>query len=350
MAFRRSALAAAGGFDERFPRAYREDADLALRLLRSGWRLVRGRRRVTHPVGPADRWVSLRLQRGNADDRLMTVLHGRAWRAPAGAPPGRLRRHAAVTATGLAALALATAGRRTVAAPAGALWLAGTAELAWARIAPGPRTREEVATMATTSVALPPVAVAHALAGLVGARTSRRPPSAPPPDAVLLDRDGTLVVDVPYNGEPGLVRAVPGAREALDRLREAGVKLAMISNQSGIGRGLLTAAQVEAVNARVEELLGPLGPQLVCPHAPESGCACRKPAPGLVLAAASRLGVAPERCVVIGDIGSDVEAARAAGARGVLVPTPVTRREEVVAAPNVAPNLASALDLIGVRP
>jgi histidinol-phosphate phosphatase family protein len=166
------------------------------------------------------------------------------------------------------------------------------------------------------------------------------------PAAVLLDRDGTLVVDVPYNGDPEAVVPVPGAAAALGRLRAAGVRLAVVSNQSGIARGLLTEEQVRAVNARVEELLGPLGPWCVCPHGPEDGCACRKPRPGLVLQAARALGVAPADCAVVGDIGADVGAARAAGARGVLVPTPVTRREEVAAAPEVAPTLGAAVDLL----
>ncbi len=166
------------------------------------------------------------------------------------------------------------------------------------------------------------------------------------PTAVLLDRDGTLVVDVPYNGDPALVVPMPGARAALDRLRAAGVPTAVVSNQSGIARGLLDRAQVDAVNARVEELLGPLGPVLVCPHGPGDGCACRKPAPGLVLAAAAALGVDPAGCVVVGDIGADVGAAAAAGARSVLVPTPVTRREEVEAAPQVAADLGAAVALV----
>jgi len=101
---------------------------------------------------------------------------------------------------------------------------------------------------------------------------------------------------------------------------------------------------VRAVNARVEELLGPLGAWTWCPHAPDDGCDCRKPAPGLILRAAEQLGVDPERCVVIGDIGADVDAARAAGARGILVPTPVTRAEEIAAADEVAPDLPTAVE------
>jgi histidinol-phosphate phosphatase family protein len=128
-------------------------------------------------------------------------------------------------------------------------------------------------------------------------------------------------------------------------LRASGVPTAMVSNQSGVARGLLTAGDVAAVNHRVEELLGPLGPWVVCPHGADDGCACRKPAPGLILRAAATLGVDPRRCVVIGDIGADMEAAAAAGARGILVPTPVTRSEEILGARETAPDLLAAVEL-----
>ncbi len=195
--------------------------------------------------------------------------------------------------------------------------------------------------MLLTSAALPFAATFHSLRGL--ARLARRARAAERPAAVLLDRDGTLVVDVPYNGDPARVVAAPGAREALDRLRAAGMPLAVVSNQSGIARGVLRAEQVDAVNRRIEEVLGPIGPWFVCPHGPGDGCECRKPAPGLVVRAAAALGVPPESCVVIGDTGADVEAARAAGARGVLVPNAVTRREEIDAAPEVAADLPTAV-------
>ena len=196
--------------------------------------------------------------------------------------------------------------------------------------------------MLLTSAAIPPSAT---LARVRGHRRARRIVRTTP-EAVLLDRDGTLIADVPYNGDPERVEPVAGARAALSRLRAAGLPLAVVSNQSGIARGILTPEQVAAVNARVEALLGPLGPWLVCPHGPGDGCACRKPRPGLVLAAAARLGVDPERCAVIGDIGADVQAARAAGARAVLVPTPVTREDEVRAAPELAATLGEAVDLL----
>lgn len=167
MAYRTGTVRAAGGFDERFPRAFREDADLALRLMGGGWTLARGTRATLHPVRPADRWVSVRTQRGNADDALMSRLHGPDWWTRADAPRGRLPGHVAVTAAGLAAAGLALAGRRRAAAVAGAVWAAGTAEFAWARIAPGPRGAHEVATMLGTSVLIPPLAVFHrALGGI----------------------------------------------------------------------------------------------------------------------------------------------------------------------------------------
>jgi histidinol-phosphate phosphatase family protein len=163
---------------------------------------------------------------------------------------------------------------------------------------------------------------------------------------VLLDRDGTLIEDVPHCGDPAQVRPRPSVRAGLERLRARGIKLAVISNQSGIARGLVSEREVTAVNARVEQLLGPLGPYLICPHGPDDACRCRKPRPGLVEQAAARLGVPATRCAVIGDIGADVEAALAAGARPVLVPTPNTRPEEIQAAPEVAGSFAAAVEVL----
>ncbi|XVQ90383.1 D-glycero-alpha-D-manno-heptose-1,7-bisphosphate 7-phosphatase [Microbispora siamensis] len=163
---------------------------------------------------------------------------------------------------------------------------------------------------------------------------------------MLFDRDGTLIYDVPFNSDPERVEPVAGAREALDRLRAQGIPVGIVTNQSGVARGLIALEALRAVNDRVDALLGPFDVWEICPHDDGDRCGCRKPAPGLVLGAARRLGVRPEDCVVIGDIGRDVEAARAAGARGILVPTPVTLPEEVEAAPEVAPDLAAALDLV----
>jgi D-glycero-D-manno-heptose 1,7-bisphosphate phosphatase len=169
---------------------------------------------------------------------------------------------------------------------------------------------------------------------------------SPAPRAVLFDRDGTLVVDVPYNGDPGRVVVMPTARAAVQGLRDRGVPVGVVSNQSGIARGILTREQVDAVNREVDRLLGPFDVWCVCPHGAEDGCRCRKPQPGLVHDAAAALGVDPTAVAVIGDIGADMGAARAAGARGVLVPTSVTRPEEVRDAELVATDLAEAVGLL----
>jgi HAD superfamily hydrolase (TIGR01662 family) len=168
-------------------------------------------------------------------------------------------------------------------------------------------------------------------------------------DAVLFDRDGTLIEDVPYNGNPDLVRPVPGARAALDRLRIAGLRVGVVSNQSGLATGRFTVADLDRVNARVEQLLGPFDVWRICPHGREHGCACRKPAPGLILSAAASLGVRPDQCVVVGDIGADMGAALAAGATGILVPTPLTRPEEAAEAPCIVSDLRAAAELILTR-
>lgn len=163
---------------------------------------------------------------------------------------------------------------------------------------------------------------------------------------VLFDRDGTLVHDVPYNCDPALVQPMPGAVAAVARLREAGLAVGVITNQSGIARGLISPDQLAAVNERVDAVFGGFDVWAVCPHAPEDACRCRKPAPGLIEDAAAMLGVPADRLVVIGDIGSDVRAAEAAGCTGILVPTPVTLPAEVAAADQVAASIDDAVTLV----
>ena len=94
------------------------------------------------------------------------------------------------------------------------------------------------------------------------------------PCAVIFDRDGTLIENVPYNGNPEEVRPFPGAREALDKLRAQKIPLGVVSNQSGISRGFFTREQAEAVNRRVEELLGPPRLREIRPSAPSARKAC----------------------------------------------------------------------------
>jgi hypothetical protein len=152
---RREVLDGTGGFDERFPRAHREDTDFAVRAQRAGWHFQHGERRSVHPVQPAPWWHSVAAQRGNRDDVLMLELHG--WRPDV----TRRRRHLFITACALVAV-IGCATRRRWAVVAGAVgWLMGTGEFVAARVAPGPRTPHEVAAMVVTSVAIPPVAVAH---------------------------------------------------------------------------------------------------------------------------------------------------------------------------------------------
>jgi histidinol-phosphate phosphatase family protein len=354
MAYRRSVLEQVGGFDERFPRAFREDADLALRVIDAGYGIVAGQRVTRHPVRPA-RWsASITQQRGNDDDALMRRLHGADWHQRAHASVGRRPVHLATTAAGLVALLGGALRRRPLAVAAGLAWATLTGEFAWSRTKPGPRYGAEVSTMVATSIAIPPAATWHWLRGKYRHRSaspwdSQRPQRKPvtPIEAVLIDRDGTLVRDVPYNGLPHLVEPLPGVDEALGRLRRAGLRVGVVTNQSGIARGSLTPAQVDAVNERVEQLLGPFADWQICPHSVDDGCGCRKPQPGMVLAAAQALGVPVARCAVIGDTGADVAAATSAGVGlAALVPTDVTRNEEIAAAPVVFDCLGDAVDAI----
>lgn len=358
MAYRRTALVETGGFDERFPRAFREDADLALRTVRNGYAIAWGERVTTHPLASSTNWRnglidSLTDQAGNADNALMRAKYGRRWRSLIGTTPGRTGRHlitSAAAMTGVVACALSLSkgsGRIStiLAATASLVWAGLTAEFAAGRILAGPRTVPEISSMVVTSVLIPPLAVGHRLRGELRVRSAHRASSVKP-RAVLFDRDGTLIKDVPYLADPRRVQPVPGARRTLNQLRRQGIAVGVVSNQSGVARGLINPDELARVNARVESLLGPFDTWQVCPHAPDAHCTCRKPEPGMVTAAARELGLTPSECLLIGDIGSDVDAALAAGARAVLVPTRDTKVDEidhahVVAA--VAPNLRTAV-------
>jgi D-glycero-D-manno-heptose 1,7-bisphosphate phosphatase len=141
--------------------------------------------------------------------------------------------------------------------------------------------------------------------------------------AVFLDRDGTIVKDVGYISDPELVELVPGAAEALAALRARGYRLVVVSNQSGIGRGYFGCGEARAVHERVVEVLERHGVELddaqYCPHAPDDGCDCRKPRPGLLLRAARALNLDLARSVMVGNGAVDVEAGQAAGCRTILL-------------------------------
>ena len=140
---------------------------------------------------------------------------------------------------------------------------------------------------------------------------------------MLFDRDETIVVDVPFNGDPERVEPAPDARALLDRLRAAGLPLAVVSNQSGIGRGLHHArGGRRGQSAASTNCSAPSPGFFVCPHAPEDGCDCRKPKAEADPRRSAALGVDPACCVVVGDRDSDVEAARNAGAIALRVEGP----------------------------
>lgn len=341
MAYRRSALVEVGGFDERFTRAYREDSDLGLRITIAGHDIVSGSRRTRHPVAPATWTSSVRAQIGNRDDALMRRKYGRGWRPAIGEGRGRLPAHVLTTAAGVAALVL----RRPASRWARVIWLAFTLDFAVRRFSAGRRTVPEAVRMLITSVLIPPAAVMHRLRGEWKFHAAHRDP----PLAVLLDRDDTIIEDGPYLNDPAGVRPVTGAAVALDRLRERGLLLAVVSNQSGVAKGLISTGELAAVNAQVDALLGPFDSWQVCVHDAAAGCGCRKPEPGMVRAAAEELGVDPSRCVLIGDTGGDVQAALAADADAVLVPTGRTLPQEVSHAhvcARVAPTLQAAVALV----
>ena len=141
--------------------------------------------------------------------------------------------------------------------------------------------------------------------------------------AVFIDRDGTIMEDCVYCSDPKKVKLFPGVPEALRRLKSNGFKLIIITNQSGIGRGLFTVKQYRAVEA---ELLRQLGVGLIdatyfCPDAPDEHCKCRKPKPGMVLEATQEHQIDLSRSFLIGDSEIDVECAHNAGVRGIRVQT-----------------------------
>ncbi|MGH2914301.1 MAG: D-glycero-alpha-D-manno-heptose-1,7-bisphosphate 7-phosphatase [Solirubrobacteraceae bacterium] len=143
--------------------------------------------------------------------------------------------------------------------------------------------------------------------------------------AVFLDRDGTLIEDVGYLRDPATVAALDGAACALRDLSRLGFALVVVSNQSGIARGIISAAEAAAVHQRFVVLYAADGVRYdavsYCPHGPDEGCACRKPAPGMLLDAAADLDIDLPTSFMVGDKASDVEAGRRAGCRSIRLAT-----------------------------
>jgi D-glycero-D-manno-heptose 1,7-bisphosphate phosphatase len=147
--------------------------------------------------------------------------------------------------------------------------------------------------------------------------------TAAPGRLALIDRDGTIIVDKVYLSDPDGVEFTPGAIAGLRLLRDAGFALVLITNQSGIARGLFDIATLERIHDRLQSMLAGNDVRLeaiyFCPHGPDDGCDCRKPAPGMIRKAMRDFGVRPDEVVVIGDSEADMGAAEAAGVRSVRV-------------------------------
>jgi len=142
---------------------------------------------------------------------------------------------------------------------------------------------------------------------------------------VALDRDGTIIVERNYLSDPAAVELLPGAAAGLRRMAEMGLGLIVVTNQSGIGRGMFDEKRLGEIHARMNELLAAERVRLdgiyYCPHRPEDGCQCRKPRPGLIERAARELGFDAKELFVIGDKECDIELGQRAGAKTILVMT-----------------------------
>jgi D-glycero-D-manno-heptose 1,7-bisphosphate phosphatase len=166
--------------------------------------------------------------------------------------------------------------------------------------------------------------------------------------AVFIDRDGTIIEDRDYCSDPSEVKLFPGAPEALRRLKSNGFKLIIITNQSGIGRGLFTLDQYRAVEAEVLRQLGAglIDATYFCPHLPSQHCSCRKPAPGMILEATREYQIDLSRSFLVGDKEIDVECARNAGVRSIRVKTGPQRDTSDSRADWVAEDLRAAVEII----
>jgi D-glycero-D-manno-heptose 1,7-bisphosphate phosphatase len=170
---------------------------------------------------------------------------------------------------------------------------------------------------------------------------------------VFLDRDGVIIANRDdYVKNWGEVRFLPAALEALQRLSRSTYVIVMVTNQSVVGRGILTLEQTTQLNARIvaeiERYGGRVDASYLCPHHPAAACSCRKPAPGLLLQAAVQLQLDLQRSYLVGDALSDLQAAQAAGVRGILVlsgrgTSQLPRVQEARLAYQVVPDLAAAV-------
>jgi len=179
----------------------------------------------------------------------------------------------------------------------------------------------------------------------------------------LLDRDGTIIDEKHFLADPDGVKLIPGAADAIIRLNRAGWAVAIVTNQSGVGRGYYTLGQMHAVNDRTLALLDAAGAKIDalewCPHHPQAGlphlrrvCECRKPRPGQAFAAAYHLGLSVTGCISIGDRISDVKLGQNLGGKGILVMTGYGQSHRLKLTPDrvhpdaQVPDLTAAVDWI----
>jgi D-glycero-D-manno-heptose 1,7-bisphosphate phosphatase len=170
---------------------------------------------------------------------------------------------------------------------------------------------------------------------------------------VLLDRDGTINEEAGYVLEPAALRLIPGAAEAIREMRELGLGVIVLTNQSPVGRGWITEERLGAIHERLRMLLREAEADVDriehCPHLPDDGCTCRKPATGMAERAAARLGFEPAEAFVVGDHAGDMALGRAIGARTILVLTGHGRQERAEGEPladHVAADLREAAAII----
>lgn len=180
--------------------------------------------------------------------------------------------------------------------------------------------------------------------------------------AVFLDRDGTVNVEVDYLADPAQLELIPGVAKAIARLNAAGLAVVLVTNQSGIARGMLSEERLAEIHERLAEMLAPEGARLdhieYCPHHPTIGgerygreCDCRKPAPGMLRSACEALELDLERSWVVGDSLRDLSAGETLGVRGILVRTGKGQAQldglrAGARPPQVAADLAEAVEII----
>lgn len=168
---------------------------------------------------------------------------------------------------------------------------------------------------------------------------------------VFLDRDGTICPDLPYLDEPDRLELFPGVAKAIRRLRGAGFKVVVVTNQSGVGRGYFTLDDLAAVHTKLRNLLKEAGADYdalyYCPHAPDDGCDCRKPSTGMIDRAVDDLSISLNGSYIVGDDSVDIELGRNAGLKSILVLTGHGRDcQPLVTSDVVVENLENAAEWI----